>query len=155
MVSLLCLQEFRLHPRPLQDGRVGHTFLYFHPEANTPLRQHFGFRRNSNPGDGLVDAVCDIMDSEYVAPDATIHFLHHFCNEDAPTRGDGYVLIFLDTPEYTPRNSLLHQLLPPAEPVEPICESHVIAIGVHSDGTLRSVPRSENLSSLLSFFAWL
>ncbi|KAJ3751634.1 hypothetical protein EV360DRAFT_89533 [Lentinula raphanica] len=87
----------------------------------------------------------DLMSSEYVAPNATIHSLHQLPNVSAPYSGASFILLFLNNPD-PPHHSHF------PDPIEPISEFHVIVLGVRHDGSVRSV-NAENIQPLLDYFA--
>ncbi|KAJ3833628.1 hypothetical protein F5878DRAFT_665484 [Lentinula raphanica] len=144
MVSLLHLRE--MHLRPFRrEGRTMHTFLYFHPEADTPFVQRYAFGAYPNEPTRPYEIIMDLMSSEYVAPNATIHSLHQLPNESSPERGACFILLFLNNEDPPDRTFF-------SDPIEPISEFHVIVIGIFRDGNVRSI-NDENIQALLDYFA--
>ncbi|KAJ3834660.1 hypothetical protein F5878DRAFT_664561 [Lentinula raphanica] len=151
MVSLRFLRHLRLHPSPAQGGYVSHTFLYFHPDSNVPLEQPFHFRLESDNSVCVFEAINNLMRSEYVITGSTISSLHRISDVNCRSPGDGYVLIFLRLPSASPRGTSMYRSTRPAVPRSPICDSHVIALGVQFDATVRPVTYDTH-ESLLQFF---
>ncbi|KAJ3963355.1 hypothetical protein EV361DRAFT_943668, partial [Lentinula raphanica] len=146
MVSLLHLRELRLRPHR-RDGRTMHSFLYFHPEASSPFVQRYAFGDYPNQATRPFEIIMDLMTSEYVAPNASIHSLHQVNDDSSPFPGARFVLLFLDNPD-PPDLSFF------PDPIEPISEFHVMVFGVYPNGNVRSV-NAENIQPLLDFFAFI
>ncbi|KAJ3832385.1 hypothetical protein F5878DRAFT_646819, partial [Lentinula raphanica] len=139
------------------DARVMHTFLYSHPEAETPFVQHYGFRVYTNDDTRLFQIIVDIMCSEYVLPDTSIQNLYVVNDDYAPTPGAKFLVIFLNDPvRRSPPTGT-----PPIQPgtveqntpsrVSPISDLHVIILGILADGNIRSITNL-NFQSLWYLF---
>ncbi|KAJ3818651.1 hypothetical protein F5878DRAFT_636195 [Lentinula raphanica] len=143
MVSLSRLSELRLQPLS-RHGRIMHTFLYCHPDADAPFVQHYGFRLYTNENTRIFQIVVDIMSSEYVLPNVSIRSIYVVNDDHASIPGGKFLVIFLNHPD-----ALSPPTTPPIPPhvrdrspplrVFPISDLHVIVLGLVEDANIRSI----------------
>ncbi|KAJ3817440.1 hypothetical protein F5880DRAFT_1618274 [Lentinula raphanica] len=142
MASLLLLKHCHINPVDLQNGFVARSFLYIHPKARLPLVQDVAC--HVMPGDNVCvfECISDMMHSEYIPPETNILSVHRVLDESGFSPGDGLVIIFLDGSS-------------PSEPVlqrrYPTTNDHIIVLGVHANGQVRSISQP-SFPSVLKFF---